>query len=277
MEPITTIDAVKIITEINTLGSAPLRIIASNNQTYIAKTTTKALPPVELINEIVCAYFCLCWGLKVPNFALIKISDQVIENFQADGNQLSDKYYHGFNDRPLFGSEEIAPVIELESYIDIASKHDFNKYASPGDLFKIGVLDLWVGNKDRKPDNTNILIGINEPGFDFHPIDHAAAFGFLENYREVRGPLLRIDPHNSILYSQFAKKMANFITDDELEQLKDDIHLHMENTVDQLDFIFEQIPNNWGFGKKSKKHLKDFFSNKDRNKETLHIFLSFLR
>jgi len=77
LQKIHQIEAQKIISEKTTKGSSPLQVLADDMNTYYAKTTTPQVPRVELINELLCAYFAQCWGLKVPPFALLTISDIV--------------------------------------------------------------------------------------------------------------------------------------------------------------------------------------------------------
>jgi hypothetical protein len=77
---------------------------------------------------------------------------------------------------------------------------------------KIGIFDFWIGNKDRKPENPNILIGTDGNKFDFHPIDHTAAFAFLEDYKQVRDVLLAIEPKNNILSAPIIGSLTKFVS-----------------------------------------------------------------
>ena len=74
------IEAQKIIREITTVGSSPLQILGDDIKVYFAKTTISKIPRVELINEVLSGYLGQCWGLKVPNFTLLKIDDEVVKN-----------------------------------------------------------------------------------------------------------------------------------------------------------------------------------------------------
>ncbi len=275
MEVLRQINAVKIVNEITTEGSSPIRVICDDGNIYIAKTTSRRDPPIELINEVLGGYFCLCWGLKVPSFALINLPDKVINNYYEDGNTLSNYYRNGFNLTLLFGSQIIEPATELEIYFDLTSKNDLKKFKQSTDILKIGALDLWIGNMDRKPKNPNIIMSYSDEGIELHPIDHAAIFCYLDDYKKVRPPLLRIEPGNSILNSALAKKISNFVSAEEKISISNEIEVCIGTTIANLDFIFGQIPKEWGFSKKVKEHLIAFFKDPQYIQETLHTFLSF--
>ena len=145
------------------------------------------------------------------------------------------------------------------------------------DLVKIGVFDFWIGNKDRKPENPNILIGTNGKTFDFHPIDHTAAFAFLDDYKQVRDILLTIEPKNNILSAPIISRITNFVSPNSKAPLKDEILFGIEVALNNLDFIFEQIPSNWGFSNKSKLHLKAFLADNDRNNRIANSYLAYIK
>jgi hypothetical protein len=67
------IEVQKIIRDITTVGSNPLQILGDDIKVYFAKTCLAKIPFNELINEFLCGYLAQCWGLKVPDFALLKL------------------------------------------------------------------------------------------------------------------------------------------------------------------------------------------------------------
>ncbi|MCX2453137.1 hypothetical protein OQX61_17810 [Pedobacter sp. PLR] len=277
LQPIKTIEISKIIKETTTKGSAPLLTYGIDDNTYFVKTTAQKNPSAEIINELLCAYFAQCWSLHVPEFCLATISKETVDNYVQDMGKLSGFYSPDFYENTLFGSKQIWSATELDQFINISNKRELKLFSNPVDFLKIGAFDLWVGNKDRRPENPNVLIG-NETGlFDFHPIDHAAAFAYLTNYKEVREVLLHIEPKNCILSTILAKTISSFVTHEDIENLKNDINDCISNTIENLDFIFDQVPDSWGLSKKSKVHLKAFFSDKARNKTIIEHFLSYLK
>ena len=267
------IEIQKIISEKTTKGSSPLQVLADDMNFYYAKTTTPQIPRVELINELICAYFAQCWDLKVPIFALSTISDIVIEKYISEKGSLSNRYKPtSFGDNLFFASQIIEPVIELEKYI-LPSQQELKVFYKPQDLIKIGVFDFWIGNKDRQPSNPNILIGELEKKFNFYPIDHAAAFAYLTDYRQVKDILLSIESKNNILSSPIIRYISNFVGAETYGSLKQEILSGIEIVLQNIDFIFEQIPSSWGFSKKQKAHLKQFLSDKERNERIVNSYI----
>ena len=141
---------------------------------------------------------------------------------------------------------------------------------------KIGAFDLWIGNKDRKPENPNVLIGNSEELFEFHPIDHVAAFAYHENYNDIRGIHLYVEMKDCIVSTDLAKTICRFVGKEEKIKLKADLDNCILESIKHLDLIFDQVPRSWGLSKRSKDKLKAFFSDDERNKEIVERFLSYL-
>ena len=262
------ITAVKIVKEIGTVGSSPLLVIDRLQNQYYAKTSNLNVPRVELINEIFCACALRCWDLCVPEICLIKIPYEVVEQFNSENEKKisSNKYSKKhFETTIFFGSKNLENVIEIRDYLPGISKLQFNGFLHPEDLIKIGVFDKWVGNKDRKPSNPNILITNSEGKMRFCPIDHTAAFSHLPNYQQVNEIMLINDNSFSILPSKLSRDILSFLPQKRINSLCDDIKYGMDNFIDNYDNIVDLIPSEWGFSKRSKQHLKTFFSDSDRN------------
>lgn len=252
--------------------------MANKGDLYVAKTTIQIKPTVEVINEVLCAYFAQCWRLNVPDFSLIQIGENIYQKYIDESGTLSNNYTKdSFGERIYFGSKIIEGIIELESYFeDLQGKHDFNLFRSPTDLIKIGVFDQWIGNYDRRPDSPNILLS-QQDLFEFHPIDHTAVFAHLPDYKKVRDIMLRIDPAYAILSHPLLKKIVKFVDGNVLQNLKTEFLDCINHTVGNLDFIFSQVPDEFGFSKKDKVHLKSFLADEVRNKRIASSYLTFLR
>lgn len=275
LQKIRQIEVQKIIGETTTIGSSPLQVWADDMNYYYAKTTMPQVPRVELINELICAYFAQCWDLRVPPFALTAISDIVIEKYISEKGSLSNRYKStSFGENLFFASQQIEPAIELEKYISANQQSSFKTFEKPQDIIKIGVFDYWIGNKDRQPSNPNILIGALEKKFDFHPIDHTAAFAYLTDYNQVRDIMLSIESKNNILSLPIVRYISNFVDAEKYAGLKREILSGIEIVLKNIDFIFEQIPSSWDFSKKQKVHLKEFLSDKERNERIASSYLT---
>lgn len=273
------VNAEKIIKEVPTEGNAPLLVLGEDGALYYAKTTSPRHPCVELVNELICGYFAQCWGLKIPKFCLVTIDDSVVDRYRKEGGNLSSRYRaDSFSERLYFGSQAISPTIEVEAYIQgFDRRSDLNYFRKPLDFLKIGVFDLWVGNKDRKPDNPNVLIGNSAGIFEFHPIDHAASFAYITNYSDVRDVMLHIDPQKCILSTPLVQSIANFAPSGAVSALKDEILQGMNEVCANISFIFNQVPSNWGLSKRAKSHLATFFADGHRNEKVASSYLSYLK
>jgi len=277
IQPIKKISAVKIISETGTEGNSPLVIYCDDLEVYYAKTTTPTIPRVELINEIICYYFLKLWNLPVPDIALIKIDKVVVEAFTKESGNLSNRYNPSSFDDFFVGFKEVSPATELEKYIEtLSSKHEWNNFNNPIDLIKIGLFDIWVCNKDRKPENPNILIGSNSTGFDFVPIDNAASFGYCSNYNSLNTTFLHLEEKYFILNLSLVHSITKFVPDLDLQSLKKDILASISLCIENMDEIFAQVPSNFGFSKKAQSKLKEILSNEKRNIVTSERYFPYI-
>ena len=278
IEPIKHIEAIKIVREINTQGSSPLQIICSNGCVYYAKSTYASIPRVELINEVLCNYFLKTWNLNAPEMALVKIDKVVVESYLSEKGILSNRYGEKSFEHEFIGFKELSPATELDRYVKkLSNKAEWHQLLNPLDLIKIGVFDYWVCNKDRKPNNPNILLKSTYSKISIHPIDHTAAFGFQTNYKTLNESLLFLESSFSILNVPLIKSITKFATDSELSELKNEILSDIKRCVENMDDIFDQVPSEWGFSKKAKSKLKQILSDIDRNKSISESYFPYIK
>jgi hypothetical protein len=262
-------EAIQIKSAKLTLGSAPLEVLCNDGEIYFIKTTTLTHPPFpELVNEVLCNYLSQSFGLTAAIPRLIKLPQIVVDSFISEGNTL-DKRYNAinFDKRIFFGVQNINNATEFEQYNSyLKNKHDFNKFKNPIDLIKIGIFDFWIGNRDRTPKNPNIIISQTKDGFDFNPIDHTAAFGYQSNYKGLNSAQMLIQDSNNILSTSISKSILNFVASKTNEKLNEEIIHLIESSLLKLDFIFQQIPSEWGLSKAGKLKVIEILSDKDRNR-----------
>jgi len=278
LEPIKRLNAIQIISETNTKGSSPLFVIAEDDQEYYVKTSQYPPPKMELINEVLCVYFLKCWNIITPDIALIKIENEVLEAYIKQGVPLSLRYKSiDFENEIFFGSKRIKPVVEYDRHFKhIINKKDFKLLKQPLDLIKIGVFDNWVANKDRKPENPNLLFsGSNK--INVHPIDHTAAWAHISHPKEVIPSRLFMEEKFKILNAPLIKSIAKFVDDNVMKEIQGDIEYSIQKTLENLDFIFEQVPNEWGFSKKGKENIKSILFDKERNQQITKSYLPYVR
>lgn len=278
LNPISTIDCEKIIREVPTSGSSPLLVLASDRDFHFAKTCKNEAPRIELINELMCAYLAQCWSLKVPSFSLLQIDSEVVEAFRREaGKHLSARYPASLFPSVFFASKQLYPAIELDIYFNgLKGKPSLKLFNNPTDLIKIGVFDLWIGNKDRKLENPNILLNEVGNSVDYCPIDHSAAFAYCTDYRQVTPVFMFMEEKFKILRHPMIRAIAQFGPKPKTIALKEEILAGMELSLNNLDFIFEQIPASWELSKKAKTHLKSFLRNSERNKLIAESYVNYL-
>lgn len=254
--------------------------MCDDGELYICKTTFIAHPPLgDLINEILCNYLLQAWGLETAEPCMIKIPQVVYDSFIESGNTCDNRYKNfDFDNKLFFGVKYLPNITEFEKYnTSLNDKREYNKFADPIDLIRIGVFDLWIGNKDRRPNNPNILISIDDAEkFTFIPIDHTQVFGYQDNYKAIRTPIMEVEKGSCILSTPISKSILNFAGSKILPNLDKDLLERIKNSINELDFIFEQIPAGFGLSKKGKEKVKEILSNENRNIEISKSFLRFI-
>jgi hypothetical protein len=185
-------EAIKIISCKKT-NSVPFEVLCEDGEVVYAKTMFVKYPPFcDLINEILSNYLLQLWGVSTAQPCIVKIPQHVYDSFAREGNWRDSRYdTFDFNARLFFGVIRVEAT-ELELYnATLESRQDYNKYARPTDLIKIGIFDRWIGNDDRRVINPNILLQLNEDGrFNFLAIDHTQAFGYQTDYKALKLPLM---------------------------------------------------------------------------------------
>lgn len=279
IHPLNIINAVKVLSIKDTKGSGPFEVLCDDGEIYFAKTTEILTEPfTELICEVIGNYYASIWGLKTGKPCLIKISrDVVIIYLKECGLSLPNRYKKTkFDEILFFGVQSCPNIIEIEEYINgLSTKKEFNNFNNPLDLIKIGILDFWLGNKDRKPGNPNILLSTNFDKFTFIPIDHAACFGYSSQYKTLNSSHLHIEDSNNILSSGLAISILKYSKKKELLPLIDSISNNIVNSLAHSEEIFRQIPSSWGFSKKAKESIIFVLSEKERNKNISRMFIRF--
>ncbi|MBA3284840.1 MAG: hypothetical protein H0U27_07250 [Nitrosopumilus sp.] len=274
---INTIEAVKIVREVGTKGSSPLVVMDKMGNEYYTKTSTLNKPRSELINEVFCAFALQLWKIEVPSIFLIKIPYYLVERYNDENvKSISARYTKAhFDDTLFFGSANVGTTVEVLDFLPGITKPQFKKLYRPEDLLKIGVFDLWVGNKDRKPDNPNFLLIPVQSKIGFCAIDHTAAFVHISNYQEVRDIMLRMERNFSILATPLAKDILQYLPQKDIEKLKNELQENIDRFNAHYDQLVDYVPNEWGFSGKAKAHLKIFFQDTERNKRIINSFINY--
>lgn len=278
LEEITHISAVQIKEQVGT-NSVPFLVMCEDAELYYAKTIFKSHPPFEdLINEVLCVYALELMNVRTVKPVLIKIPQEVFEDFKRENKDFDTRYNNvAFDNVIFFGTllEESTTEVEIYNTI-LKNRSDYNKYKNPTDLLKIGVFDFWVGNKDRRGSNPNILVKESIDGkFEFLPIDHTQAFGLQSNYKALRMALMPTTiGAKSILRTPMSKSIINFAGSEFMANFHYGILADFDNVIKNLDFVFDQIPNSFGLSKMGKNKIVEILSNKERNLLVSRIHLN---
>lgn len=280
MEDIRHITAIQILHQKGT-NSVPFFVLCDDGELYIAKSMFKSHPPIsDLINEILGVYFLEIMQVSVIKPAIIKIPQEVFETFKLSGKKYHNKYDNlSFDEVLFFGSSNLTTTTEVDLYnITLKNKYEYNKYINPLDFIKIGVFDYWVGNMDRKGDNPNILLDESFDGkFKFLPIDHTYTFAHQTNYKALRLALMSHPHPKTILKTPMSKSILNFADSKLISNFHNIIFEGFNDVLDNIDFVFNQVPSSLGLSKAGKKKIKEILSDKDRNKEVSKIYFNYIK
>lgn len=278
------IDKIQIVRAVKILdckhtNSIPLVVLCDDDEIYVIKTMFKKHPPIEdLINEVLCNCFFQCWDIPVPDQALVLFDDTIIEQYLLLENNVINKKYTDFKfeNHYFYGSKFLPYATEIELYnLTLKNKHDYNKYQNPIDLIKIGVFDKWIANRDRRSDNSNILIDNSDGKFKFIPIDNVQSFANQTNYKTLNLAIMDTVNNKSILYSPITKSISSFANSKKYTNLAKEITENIAKSIDLIEPIFENIPSEFGLSKKGKDKVKEILSNEARNKIISSFYLNY--
>ena len=278
------IDKIQIVRAVKILSckgtnSIPLEVLCDDNEVYIIKTMFKKHPPIEdLINEVLCNYFFQCWDIPVPEQALVLFDDIIIEQYLLLENNVINKKYTDFKfeNHYFYGSKFLPYATEIELYnLTLKNKHDYNKYQNPIDLIKIGVFDKWIANRDRRSDNSNILIDNSDGKFKFIPIDNVQSFANQTNYKTLKLAIMDTVNNKSILNSPITKSIRSFANSNKYSNLAKEITENIEKSIDLIEPIFDNIPSELGLSRQGKDKIKEILSNKPRNNIISSSYLNY--
>lgn len=227
---------------------------------------------------MICNYLLKSWGVITATPVIINIPKNVYDSFVSEGNYKDPRYdAFDFENKLFFGVERLEAT-ELELYNSILkNKADYNKYANPCDLLKIGIFDKWIGNNDRRVENPNILLTYDSGYFDFVAIDHTEAFGYQNNYKALKPALMNTARANSILSTGMSKSIITFAGSDLISKFDKEILKCIKKAIDDLDFVLEQVPSSFGLSRRGKEKIKEVLSLEQRNINISKSFLNYTK
>lgn len=275
--------------------SKPIKIVADNGKKYFLKT--------EIVNgdhqnavffqELLCSLLAKELEIPVPNFAIIEIEREFLEN--------SPKllFENRFKPGLYFATEEISGVednlsdtLELAMNVGIprirrAWNGFFKDVENIEDYANIIVFDLFIQNGDRFSNDGNLLVGLDQNDKrTVYAIDHGHAFGspfynqdkivllnnnIEENYSDwFLAQLLAMN--NGLSFGAIFQGMQSNVdlTDD--NPFKNIVY-KIENVPDQiLVDLLNQIPENWIIGDAGQ--LKQYLAFLTRQRELVRNIIT---
>ncbi len=264
--------AISFIKEIKTEGHSPLLLIADDFNAYYVKNTKGQVPCFSIISEFICHYFLKIWDIKTPDIAAIKVEQDILS-----GN-LSHFHKPHFYNNICFGSKKMNNIIEMNNFIEIHRKADFNKFENPYDLLKLCLFDIWVENDDRKPTNPNVLFEIGEK-INIIAIDNAFTFASMSytDLYQINGQVAQ-SYNDNLLYTDFVKEIVKYLSKqiNLTEDIRKYFYFCIEKSKENFNTIVENIPESLGFTEDLQNLLYDFLFNEKRNKQVLLKFFSYI-
>jgi len=263
------LEAILFQAEIKTEGHSPLLVITNDYSPYYIKNTRGQNPATPIINEFICHYLLKIWNLNTPEISAVKVEKEILPETLSMFHKL---YYY---ENITFGSKKMDQVIEMNEFINIEDKYDFNKFKNPDDLIKICLFDIWVENDDRKPTNPNVLFNTGGDKIEIVALDNAFTFSTM-NYDSLYIEGVTQPFNDNLLETDFAKKIIEYKKKESgwIEYIEEYFYLCVENCNKNFDEIAKNIPSTLGFTKDLKDALHAFLFNPKRNKLVLTDFYS---
>ena len=171
---------ISIISQYDTEGHSPLKVIADDFKTYVLKFPKNMSDKNSIVKEFLCHYLLKCWSIPTPPIVGLSIPHDVLINSPI----ISKREKGLIGDTICFGSQLLYDAIELNDFIEAKNKTSQKRVLNSEDIFKIALFDLWIENEDRRPTNNNILLCPDKKGLILNAIDHAFTFSTL-NFNEL--------------------------------------------------------------------------------------------
>lgn len=270
------INAVQIIDILGT-NSIPIKVLAEDTEIYFAKTIFKTHPPLEdIINELIGNFIYSSWGIQVPEINIIKIENELLQRFITENNIVTK--YSDYNLEELFiiGVKEIVNQTDVDLHnLTITNKNDFNKFLNPYRFLDIAFCDIWLGNKDRRINNTNLLLVEDYGKLDFVAIDHTQLFANQSNYKGLKISVMDSDLSNMLITTDFTKKICKFAEKEIISTYHNRILEKIGITLDVLPNFLDLLPSEIGLSKAGKNKIIEVLENQERNNRVANKLINY--
>ncbi len=246
---------------------------ASDLKTYLCKHTKERQANI-LFNEFIATSFLQLWGFTLPEMVFLKIKKE----------HITDEILSGWIQYSNFGKTclglEYLQFAQTLTEMDMGIKSNTTakqKLINKNDLLRIILFDIWLANEDRSPNNFNLLLNPESQGYRIIPIDHEYIF----NSNSAEKDIYAINKGDSIISSNLFKSLFPKQSRKNIfklsQQIIDEFNKNVVICKENVDIIFEQIPDDWYINIEQKKEKLSKIFSSSWNKETIDTFHSFIQ
>lgn len=227
-------------------SACPARVTTDCGDGYI-KGVNNPCGPDALISELIAAELGTWFGLKIPNFAIVR-------NCEIDIKMTNrERAFLGFIEAPVFFSS----AVEGEAR-DGGSTY-LKRLQNPADVAKLVVFDTWIRNIDRhdprvmpaseNSDNLLYISGSKQLKYDLAPIDHSMCLfeGAFQDVSDVESFI-----NDEYVYG-FFPEFKDYIDSKSLV-----LALNRLNTLDKnfVSTCLDSVPTEWGMSVEVRNNLE---------------------
>ena len=211
--------------------------------------------------------------LNTPDIALVEIGNHPINPDQI-------KYHYKLGSGLMvFGSKRLEKADEISQHNFIINKHDFNRLEYPLHILRIGMFDLWIGNRDRRGDNFNLFLSQAQKQ-KLYVFDHFEAFAKITESSQNDIPF-DVDAFKRLLGTSYGYEMLQWIKMDDLKhEMNKFLNLIKEIDADAfLASVVNELPSAWDVSDKTINYIKRFLlSDKRQNriKAAIRSYIKYL-
>lgn len=256
-----------VVHRYQTDGHSPYLVLDEDLDKIILKPKNSINDTASLQKEYLCSLLLNYWNIENPNVYLCNINDDLYNEICIDDIRFK---YSDF----YFGCQFIEDQFELNSFFSFKGKVALRNFLNIESIIHIALFDIWIENDDRKPTNNNLLCKITEDRFELFAIDHAFTFASL-TFNSLSDQYLSFSDNDSILYSEVGISIVKSlnINEDWIEHLKEYFYLCVENVRQNIDDIFNNIPEYFAIIEQDKESIKRYLFSEIRLKEAFNTLL----
>lgn len=226
-------------------------------QTYFLKYPRSDNEFDGLMSEILCHRLAKKLHLNTPEIALVEIGSHPVSTAIIHHEKLK-------SGQIVFGSKRLEKAEELSQHNFVINKYDFNRLEYPPHILRIGLFDLWIGNKDRKGDNFNLFLTQGKLQ-KLYIFDHFEAFAKIteNDQNEISA---NVDIYEGFLGYSYAYEMLGWVDKDDLEHEMNEFlnSIRSFDVKEVLDSVVNDLPNRWNIADKTIDYMARFLKSEDR-------------